>query len=218
MTAQPRPTSPLLAAPIAALALAAACGRSEPPAATPLPSAAEAPAAPAANPSPAPSPTPNAAPNAAAAPAPGPQAPAAAAGVGEGGLAWTLPAGWSESRPGGMRYATLKPDTPGAIDGSVIALPGPAGGELANVNRWRGQIGLAPFDDAGLAAARKVVQSPAGPVAVFDFATEGEGAKRMIAGVVVAGGQSWFVKLTGDAAPMAAAAPAFQALLASLKF
>jgi hypothetical protein len=117
-----------------------------------------------------------------------------------------------------MRYATLKPDTPGAIDGSVIALPGPAGGELANVNRWRGQIGLPPFDDAGLSAARKLVPSPAGQVAVFDFATEGEGAKRMIAGVVVAGGQSWFVKLTGDAAPMAAAAPAFQALLASLKF
>jgi hypothetical protein len=214
MPAQPRTTSFLLAAPIAALALAA-CGRSEPPAATPLPSAAEAAPTPPANPSPTP---------AAPSPAPGQQAPAApvqpeaAAAVGQGGLAWTLPAGWSESRPGGMRYATLKPDTPGTIDGSVIALPGPAGGELANVNRWRGQIGLPPFDDAGLSAARKLVQSPAGQVAVFDFATEGEGAKRMIAGVVVAGGQSWFVKLTGDAAPMAAAAPAFQALLASLKF
>ena len=58
-------------------------------------------------------------------------------------LTWTLPKGWTETRAEGVRYATLKPAAPGKVDVSVVVLPGPAGGELANVNRWRGQIGLA---------------------------------------------------------------------------
>ncbi len=186
------------AALLAVVALAG-CGRSDPPAPTPLPAAAQGPAGPGA-------------PAAAA-----PSAPESPAPAGEQGLAWTLPSGWSESRPGGMRYATFKPNVPGTIDGSVIALPGPAGGELANVNRWRGQIGLEPLDQAALAAARKQVQSAAGPVAVFDFASPGDGSKRVIAGIVMAGGKSWFVKLTGEASAVAAAEPAFAALLASLK-
>ena len=116
-----------------------------------------------------------------------------------------------------MRFASFKPNVPGNIDGSVIALPGPAGGELANVNRWRGQIGLEALDEAGLNTARRQVQSAAGPVAVFDFSSRGEPGKRVIAGIVATAGKSWFVKLTGDAPAIAAAEPAFLALLASLK-
>ena len=78
--------------------------------------------------------------------------------TGASALRWTLPQGWQESLTGGMRYASLKPPVPGRIDGSVVVLPGPAGGELANVNRWRGQIGLAAIDEAALTAARKVIR------------------------------------------------------------
>ncbi len=63
----------------------------------------------------------------------------------DSGLRWTLPQGWKEVQGGGpMRYATLTPPVAGKLDVSVIVLPGPAGGELANVNRWRNQIGLPP--------------------------------------------------------------------------
>jgi len=71
--------------------------------------------------------------------------------AGADSLAWDLPKGWTEARAGGMRLATLKPPVTGKIDVSVIVLPGTAGGELANVNRWRGQIGLQPVDEAGRA-------------------------------------------------------------------
>ena len=65
-----------------------------------------------------------------------------------GSLQWALPKGWTESRSaGGMRYATLKASAPGKLDVSVTVFPGPAGGELANVNRWRNQIGLAPPEE-----------------------------------------------------------------------
>src|SRR5512137_258489 len=135
----------------------------------------------------------------------------------EGGLSWTLPKGWTESRAGGMRYATLVPSTPGKLDVSVVVLPGPAGGEIANVNRWRGQIGLAPVDEAELAKARKELRSPAGTVALFDFTSDGATKSRMEAGILVARGNSWFVKMVGDAGPVGTARPDFVRLLESLR-
>ncbi len=135
----------------------------------------------------------------------------------EGGLSWTLPKGWTESRAGGMRYATLVPSTPGKLDVSVVVLPGPAGGEIANVNRWRGQIGLAPVDEPELAKARKEIRSPAGNVALFDFTSDGATRSRMVAGILFARGNSWFVKMVGEAGPVAAARPEFVRLLESLR-
>lgn len=134
------------------------------------------------------------------------------------GLRWTLPKGWTDQRSGGgMRYATLKAPVAGRIDASVVVLPGPAGGELMNVNRWRGQIGLAPIDEATLAAARSAVASPAGTISVYDFTSDGEKKSRLIAGLLEAGGSTWFVKVTGDAAPVGAAAKDFTQLLGSLR-
>jgi hypothetical protein len=135
-----------------------------------------------------------------------------------GALRWTLPTGWTESAGGQMRYATLRPPVAGRIDASVIVLPGPAGGELANVNRWRNQIGLPPIDEAGLARARSVVKTRAGPLHVYDFTSEGEPRNRVVAGLTSARGDTWFVKVSGDAAAVGAARPDFMKLLGSLRF
>lgn len=133
-------------------------------------------------------------------------------------VAWTLPKGWTETRAsGGMRYATLKPPVQGKIDVSVITLPGEAGGELANVNRWRGQIGLAPVDEAALAKSRKTVKAPAGTVALYDFTNEGSTPSRMVAGLLVSRGNSWFVKMVGDPGPVASARADFISLLETLR-
>ena len=135
-----------------------------------------------------------------------------------GGLRWTLPAGWSERAGGQMRYATLQAPVAGRIDASVVVLPGPAGGELANVNRWRNQIGLPPIDEAGLARARSVVKTKAGPLHVYDFTSDGEPRNRVVAGLTSARGDTWFVKVTGDAAAVGAARADFMKLLGSLRF
>lgn len=67
----------------------------------------------------------------------------------EGKPKWTLPAGWRQQPASGMRFATLlvgPEDKPWEL--TVIPLPtspGPAEEALlANVNRWRGQLGLPP--------------------------------------------------------------------------
>jgi hypothetical protein len=134
-----------------------------------------------------------------------------------GELSWALPRGWTESRSGGMRYATLKPAAAGKVDVSVTVFPGTAGGEAANVNRWRNQIGLPPIDEAALARDRKTLRSPAGGLALFDYTSEGQAKTRVVAAILFAGGNSWFLKMVGDPGPVAASRADFIRLLESLR-
>lgn len=134
------------------------------------------------------------------------------------GLRWTLPTGWTEQPGGQMRFATFVPPVAGRIDVSVVVLPGPAGGELANVNRWRNQIGLGPLDEAALARSRTLLKTKAGPLHVYDFTSDGQPKNRVVAGLTSAKGDTWFVKLNGDAAAVAAARADFMKLLGSLRF
>lgn len=133
------------------------------------------------------------------------------------GLAWTLPAGWKELPGNGIRLATLVP--PGGLktEGTVVALPGDSGGELANANRWRGQIGLTPVDEAGLAGARTTVATKLGPVSVYDFTSGGETRSRLIAAIVKTGDTTWFFKLMGEAGATESARPGFLAVIKGLK-
>jgi len=141
--------------------------------------------------------------------------PPAAPGAGEM-IAWDLPKGWTEARSGGMRVATLKPPVTGKVDVSVIMLPGPAGGELGNVNRWRGQVGLPPIDEATRAQMRKEVKSKAGAVSLYDFTGEGADKQRMIAGLLFVDGHSWFYKMAGDPDTVGTVRPDFVKVLESL--
>jgi hypothetical protein len=134
-----------------------------------------------------------------------------------GGLKWTLPNGWTQTAGSGMRYATIKPTVAG-LDVSVVVLAGPAGGELANVNRWRGQLGLQPMDENALASTRSSVRAKAGALTVYEFASEGAKKTRMVAALLEADGSTWFVKMLGDDAKVAAARSDFNHLLRSLHF
>jgi hypothetical protein len=116
-----------------------------------------------------------------------------------------------------MRYATIKPSAAGKVEVSVTVFPGPAGGELANVNRWRNQIGLPPVDEAELVKGRKSLKSPAGELAMFDYTSDGATKTRLVAAILFAGGNSWFVKMVGDAGPVAASRADFVRLLESLR-
>ncbi|MDH3582968.1 MAG: hypothetical protein OER86_01995 [Phycisphaerae bacterium] len=76
--------------------------------------------------------------------------------AGDGGGAenpvWDTPSTWHEHRGSGMRVATFHVQgTDHKLTISVIALGGTAGGLLANINRWRGQIGLEPVEADALA-------------------------------------------------------------------
>lgn len=134
------------------------------------------------------------------------------------GLSWTTPAGWKELAGNGMRAASFElPKSAGKAEVTVVALPGDVGGELANVNRWRGQLALPPYSEEQLAGARASVRSRVGTVLVYDFTGTGGKKTRLVAGMIQVSGTMWFFKLTGDADAVAAAKPAFVKLLEGLK-
>jgi len=147
-----------------------------------------------------------------------PALPDAAPPTGGDALKWKAPAGWKELPASGMRLASfVVPGAAGAppADLSVVALPGDAGGDLANVNRWRGQLGLAPLDEKGLEAQSKRIKTPAGTLLVIEYA----GPKaRMHAAILNAHGNTWFFKLNGEDATVSAARERFLEFLNSLRF
>lgn len=68
------------------------------------------------------------------------------------GFPWAVPEGWAfDETPRQMRIATyMAPTDSGQQEVAVTRFPGRVGGELANINRWRGQMGLAPITQGEL--------------------------------------------------------------------
>ncbi len=131
-------------------------------------------------------------------------------------LAWTAPAHWTAKDPGGMRKGsyTVKGDGSGDGDLSVTAFPGDVGGDLANVNRWRGQIGLAAIAEAELAATTQHLDRNGLHITLVVLT----GSPQSILGAIVPhAGATWFFKLTGPAALVAKETTAFTAFLDTVK-
>jgi hypothetical protein len=157
----------------------------------------------------------------ATAPAPAmPSSPALATATGAV-LTWTAPATWQPKALGQMRkgsFTLAGPDAATTADLSITAFPGAVGGELANVNRWRGQLSLAPITDAELPAnvTRAVV---AGGLAftIVDIAGSGDQPQRIIGAMVPFDQAMWFFKLSGPDAFVASQKPAFLSFLQTVK-
>lgn len=139
-------------------------------------------------------------------------APAATETKAEGN--WKVPADWKQVAPGAMQVAKFQ--VPSQKDATaevtVSVFPSDTGGNLANINRWRGQLKLSSVDEAGLA---KLVQplDPANPKAVLvDMDNQGD---RMLGAIVPRGGQWFFYKLRGGTAAVEAQKAAFIAFARS---
>lgn len=149
--------------------------------------------------------------------APNPPVATAPAVAGDGSVTWQLPEGWTLANGSSARYATIAVAGAGDAKGEVAIthFPGDVGGDLANVNRWRGQIGLGPIDQAALAPM--ITKVTAGPkeISVMD-ATGAE--VRLTAGWVRHGGETWFFKFTGSDALVGAEKAKFATFLQSIRF
>jgi hypothetical protein len=136
------------------------------------------------------------------------------------GLAWTAPASWTAKQGSAMRKATygIKADgAPGEAELAITAFPGDVGGELANVNRWRGQIQLPPVSEQDLGTVVTRVEHNGLTFAVVDFVGASAGAQRMLGAIVPHAGATWFFKVLGPDAVVAKAKPEFMAFLATVK-
>jgi hypothetical protein len=114
---------------------------------------------------------------------------------------WTRPDGWSEQPLSEMRLGSFKVDGPNATsaDVSVIAFPGEAGGLISNINRWRGQLQLAPLDEDQLGQIIRRIEVDNVPTYLVDFQTAENASKpsRIVGAVLQTADRTWFVKMTG---------------------
>ena len=141
-----------------------------------------------------------------------------ASGGGADGLPnWQVPSGWKAAGPKPMRLASFDiPDAAGNGDVSISKLSGNGGGLLANVNRWRGQVGLAPLEAGALAANSKTVATAGGDSGTW---VELVGTEKTILGAIVARGEvSWFFKLTAPSAVAAQNRETFEQFVRSIRF
>jgi hypothetical protein len=137
-------------------------------------------------------------------------------------LKYTLPAGWQEKPITEMRVASFAIAEGGKqADVSVIPLGGMAGGDFANVNRWRGQVGLSPLAEDDLAKISEKVEIAGQPAELFDIAGTSPGsgdAERILAVILHRDDTAWFFKVSGDDALVEKNKPAFVAFLKSVSF
>jgi len=133
----------------------------------------------------------------------------------EPSLHWQTPPEWEAQPVTAMRKGSYTVSRGGAAaDLSITAFPGDVGGLTANLNRWRGQIGLPPLEGTALGANSETVDSHGLHFTVVDFAgpTSG-GQKRILAALASWQGATWFFKLMGPEALVESEKPAFTAFL-----
>jgi hypothetical protein len=120
-------------------------------------------------------------------------------------LEYNTPPGWIAQPLSPMRLASFKVmGSNGAeADVSVVSLAGMAGGDLANINRWRDQLKLPPVSESVLASISSHVNANGHDFLVTDLVSAeplppSNRKMRIVAAASQQGEQTWFVKMTGD--------------------
>jgi hypothetical protein len=136
---------------------------------------------------------------------------------------WTVPAGWQAGPL--AQFLVAKYIVPGADDAkaevNVSSLNGDGGGLLANVNRWRGQLGLGPVTDEQLKPQLESIDAGGSKAAVVDISgtNPADGKPAELVGVVLPlGNDTWFYKLMGDAGVVTKQKAAFIQFVQSAKY
>jgi hypothetical protein len=127
---------------------------------------------------------------------------------------WTAPTDWKSLPPSQFLVAKYAINgTGGKAEVNVSMLSGEGGGVQMNVNRWRGQLGLSPVDEDGLAGLTGSLDTPGGKAVTVDLKgtnkQTGQPHQRLIGVILPQGGQTWFYKLMGDEAIVAEQKDAF---------
>ncbi len=134
-----------------------------------------------------------------------------------------LPPGWEPGPASQMRAASFRVKGQGGkiADVSVVPLPGMAGSDLANVNRWREQVGLGPVTENELSNFVQTVEVAGSSGQLYDFTGENTAAgdkTRMLAAILRRDNVAWFFKMTGDDILVGEQKPAFLSYLKTFQF
>jgi hypothetical protein len=134
-------------------------------------------------------------------------------------LTWQAPAQWVSKPAAQFRKATYSvPGDAGDCDLSITAFPGEAGGELANLNRWRSQLALPAIGPGELEGAVTRVEANGLKFTIVEIAPRGDPAgKGMLGAMVPVAGSTWFFKMMGPGPSIKSAKPAFLGFLRTVR-
>ncbi len=128
---------------------------------------------------------------------------------------WTTPKEWQELAPTVVRIGNFVIPGEGGkkAEITVTSFPGDVGGELGNVTRWRGELGLQPV------SAEQITSEPvkiAGRDAkLYDFSSADA---RTIVASLPKDGSTWFFKIRGDKKIVTDSLNTFHEFLKSIRF
>ena len=130
---------------------------------------------------------------------------------------WNAPNGWTEVPPSSMRYASFSApaENGGKIDISIVTFPGDGGSDADNVNRWRGQMGLAPVDASTVTSQVTALKTADTTFSTTDIAGD---KTRTIAAWTRRDRRVWFFKATGPTAAVEKEKPNFVKFIESVRF
>ena len=127
---------------------------------------------------------------------------------------WTTPSGWKELAPTERRVGNfLVTKGEKKVEISIIPFSGRAGTELANVNRWRGEIGLDPIAESEISGQPVAIGGANGKL--YDFSGS---ESNTVAAILEKNGTSWFFKMRGDKEIVSQNKPTFVEFLNSISF
>jgi hypothetical protein len=143
--------------------------------------------------------------------------------AGELPFKYTLPQGWElDSTPRPMRITTFRVSNGGQVaEVAVSSFPGDVGGKLANVNRWREQMGLAKIGENDLARETQGLDVAGEKAYLVDASQPEQGSgprQRMLAVGLPHARATWFFKMTGPADLVGKQKSAFEAFVKSVAF
>lgn len=134
-------------------------------------------------------------------------------------LTWTAPAHWQAKPASSMRKGTFVIAGDGAsAELAITAFPGDVGGEVANVNRWRGQIQLPALPEAQVGGTVTRLDANGLKIGYVDMVNTAAGTPvRVLGAWIPYQGSTWFFKLSGPDALVAREKDAFVQFLTTVK-
>jgi hypothetical protein len=134
-----------------------------------------------------------------------------------------VPAGWREVPPTQFLLAKymLQGSGDATAEVSVSMLAGQGGGVMANVNRWRGQLGLSPLSEEDFSKQAQTVGVAGGQGTLVDMTgTDAKTGKpaRLIGVIAPQTDETWFYKLMGDEQVVGQQKDAFTKFIQTAKF
>lgn len=131
------------------------------------------------------------------------------------GISYQTPDSWTEFPPSSIRKANFTIDNAsGTAEVSITVFPGDVGGTLANINRWRQQIGLSSIDQVSLNEniSSITISNHQGYFTKLEGNTES-----ILGGILPFHGSTWFIKMQGDILAIDVEVDTFKSFLSSIR-